>query len=63
MHDINIYFIGGTRDEIKDCTEEATRNIVDWLDSNENRTFKIDIPTVNKTICFRKENILFIEVI
>lgn len=63
MHDINIYFIGGSCTELKECTDEATTNVVNWLDGNENETFKIDIPTTNKTICFRKENILFIEVI
>lgn len=63
MHDITIHLIGGTRTEIKGCKKEVAWDIVSWLDGSENKTFKIDIPKENKTMCFRKENILFIEVI
>lgn len=62
MHDITIYFVGGDRVTLKDCSDEFTNEIVKWLDRDSKETYKIDITSKNRTKVLRKELILFIDV-
>lgn len=64
MHDISIYFVGGANITINEISESVANKFVDWIeDDNKKETFKIDIPSANKTTCIRKELILFFNVI
>lgn len=63
MHNITIYFVGGTSILLEGTPEEATNKLIDWLDGDTNETFKINIPAANKTTCVRKELILFVDVV
>lgn len=62
MHDITIYFVGGSKIILKDCSDECANNIVKWLDGDSKETYKIDITSKNRTKVLRKELVLFMDV-
>lgn len=64
MHDISIYFVGGTNITINEISNSTVNSFVDWIENEKvKETFKIDIPSANKTTCIRKELILFFYVV
>ena len=64
MHNIEIYFVGGTHCLLVDVSEECANKLVEWLDNKEDTsTFKVNIPSSNKTKVLRKELILFVDII
>ncbi len=47
---------------LEECNEECTKALVKWLDSDTKETFKVDIPISNRTKCFRKGLITFVDI-
>lgn len=63
MHDITIHFLGGINIILEDCNENCVNSLSKWLDDkDQNETFKINIPDINRTKCIRKELILFVDI-
>jgi hypothetical protein len=64
MHNIEIYFVGGTSVAWTEVPQETTDNMVKWLDNKEDtKTFQVNFTKHNKTTLLRKELILFINVV
>lgn len=62
MHDITIYFVGGSSIILQECDDKVASSIGTWLDNDSLKTFRIDIPNINRTKLIRKELVLFIDI-
>lgn len=64
MHEISIYFVGGTNITINEISDSTVNKFLIWIENEKAKeTFKINIPSFNKTTCIRKELILFFNVV
>lgn len=64
MYDIEIFFVGGTVNKITEIPEEICKNLVNWLDDkNRTETFKLTFSKYKKSAYYRKEVILYINLI
>lgn len=63
MHNVVIYFVGGTSIILEEMNDVSCNDLVAWLDSDLKSTIRIDVPTNNKTKVIRKDLILFIDII
>ena len=61
MKNITIYYSGGNV-VLQDCNDECVDAIIKWLDNSKSETFKIDVPSTNRTKIFRKDLILFVDI-
>lgn len=62
MHNITIYFVGGTSVRLEECDDNFTSKINAWLTDDSLKVFKVDIPTYNRTKLIRKDLVLFIDI-
>lgn len=62
MHDVTIYFVGGSSIALQECSDKVASDIGTWLNDDSLKTFRIDIPNFNRTKLIRKDLILFIDI-
>lgn len=62
MHKIIIYFVGGSSVVLQECDDKVVKNILEWLEDDDLKVFKINIPDFNRTKAIRKDLILFIDI-
>ena len=62
MHDITIYFVGGTNIRLEECDDDFASKIDMWLTDDALKVFRIDIPKHNRTKVIRKDLVLFIDI-
>lgn len=62
MHNVTIYFVGGTSVRLEECDDNFCFKIDEWLTDDSLKVFRVDIPTYNRTKLIRKALVLFIDV-
>lgn len=62
-HKVEIKYIGGTIETIKEMPLNEVQRLIEWVDNNVDKsTFKTNIAKENRTILIRKDLILFINI-